>query len=55
MPVRADYTNSTNIYGISTQTLLRVRNMLGLTSVKLEGGADTPIQVQVVYSRIARK
>ena len=55
VPVRADYTNSTNIYGISTQTLLRVRNMLGLTSVKLEGGADTPIQVQVVYSRIARK
>ncbi|MGN1244455.1 MAG: DUF4270 family protein, partial [Alloprevotella sp.] len=55
VPVRADYTNSTNIYGISTQTLLRVRNMLGLTSVKLEGGADTPIQVQVVYSRIVRK
>lgn len=54
IPVHADYTTSTNSYGSTTKTLQRVRNEMGLSSVKLEGGANSSLQMTVVYSRFKK-
>ena len=54
IPVQADYTTTTNIYGVSTKTLQRVRNLMGMTSVKIEGGAKAAPQMSVVYSRFKK-
>ena len=54
IPVQADYTTTTNIYGVSTKTLQRVRNLMGMTSVKIEGGANAAPQMSVVYSRFKK-
>ena len=51
IPVQADYTTTTNIYGSTTKTLQRVRNLMGMTSVKIEGGPNAAPQMNVVYSR----
>lgn len=51
LPVRAEYTTTTSYYGSSTKTLVSVHNDYNLHSVKLEGGAGTPIQLNVIYSR----
>lgn len=50
IPVDVVYTESTSIYG--TQKVLQsVHPSLGLTTVQLEGGVGSPLQMQVVYSR----
>lgn len=54
IPVSVEYRTTTNYYGTSTKTLIRVQNDLGLSSARLEGGKDTPIEVNVIYSRYSR-
>lgn len=54
VPVKADYTSSSGSTGSSSQTLTRIQNDLGLTSAKLEGGKDTPLEVTVIYGRFSR-
>lgn len=51
IPVQADYTTTTNAYGNTTKTLQRVRNLMGMTSVKIEGGPNAAPQMSIVYSR----
>lgn len=51
IPVNAEYTTSTGIYGTTTKTLLRVRNEMGLSSAKIEGGRSGSLELSVVYSR----
>lgn len=51
MPVNAEYTSSSSIYGQTTSTLRSVRPELGLTSTKLEGGAGQPLTLEVLYGR----
>lgn len=51
IPVNAEYTTTTNIYGTTTKTLLRVRNEMGLSSAKIEGGTSGSLEMSVVYSR----
>lgn len=51
IPVNAEYVSSTSIYGTTTQVLQRVRNQMGLSSVRLEGGTGESLQMSVVYSR----
>lgn len=51
VPVAAEYYTTTNSYGISTKTLLRLRNELGLSSVKLVGGPNGNLVMDVTYSR----
>lgn len=54
LPVTAQYTTTTNIYGSTTKTLVSVQNDFNLHSVKLEGG-DNSIQLNVIYSRFNDK
>jgi len=51
VPVAAEYSTTTNSYGITTKKLLRLRNELGLSSVKLAGGPNGDICIDVTYSR----
>lgn len=51
VPVKTDYSTTTTNSGISTKTLLRVRNDLGLSSVRIIGGQGNAITMNVVYSR----
>lgn len=49
VPVDVVYTKS------STSTVLQsVSTLLGLSTVQLEGGKDSPLQLQVVYSRFSK-
>lgn len=55
IPVNAEYTTKTNSYtGTSTKTLLSIKHNLGLSSTRIEGGKDTPIDITVIYSRYNR-
>lgn len=51
VPVKTDYSTTTTNSGISSKTLLRVHNDLGLSSVRLKGGPGKNITMNVVYSR----
>ncbi len=51
LPVRADYSTTTNYYGATTSTLLSVNHELGITSARLEGGNSDALKLSVVYSR----
>lgn len=51
IPVRAEYSTTTNAYGVSVQTLLRIRNDLSLSSVKIDGGSSDNLSIDVIYSR----
>lgn len=55
IPVKAEYSTSSSIYGGSSQTLLRVRNDLSLSSVKLDGGSSGNLYIDVIYSRFNKK
>lgn len=50
VPIEPVFTTSV-VNGISQKTLRAVKQQLGLTSAKLEGGKDTPITLEVVFSR----
>lgn len=51
VPVRAEYNATTNAYGQTTQSLLRVRSDLSLSSCRLEGGDFSGLELSVIYSR----
>lgn len=55
IPVKADYSNTTNAYGQTVSTLLRIRHDMGMSSVKLAGGTSDHLNLEVVYSRFARQ
>ena len=54
IPVKAEYTTSTDIYGYVTKKLLQVRHSMGLNSVKLEGGTSQTLKMTVIYSRFKK-
>lgn len=54
IPVAAEYTTTTNSYGYTTKTLLNIKNLLGMYSVKLMGGNSGKISLNVIYSRFAK-
>ncbi len=53
VPVKPEYSTTTNSYGMTVKQLMRVRNDLGLSSAKLEGGTEN-LELNVVYSRFAK-
>lgn len=55
VPIEPTYTQSTSTYGTTTNVLQSVKSQLGLKSVRLEGGKDTPLELQVIYSRYSRR
>ena len=54
IPVATEYSLTQNqSTGETIKTLLRVRNELGLTSVKLNGGNNNSVKMSVVYSHFS--
>lgn len=53
VPVAAEYSTSTNSYGVSSKTLVNLKNELGMKSVRLKGGNGGNISLSVIYSRFA--
>ena len=51
LPVDAIYTKTTSSTGETVYTLREVKTQLGLSSVQLEGGKNSPISMQVTYAR----
>lgn len=51
IPVKAEYTLVTDIYGMATKKLMQVRHEMGLNSAQLEGGKSNSLKMEVVYSR----
>lgn len=51
IPVKADYYTSTSIWGQTSQTLMRVRHDMSLSSVRLEGGTSDDLEINIIYSR----
>ncbi len=54
IPVATEYSTTTDAYGYSTQTLLKVRHDLTLSSARLEGGNTDDLKISVVYSRFGK-
>ncbi len=50
LPVSAEYSTQTSIYGTTSKTLQSVRHQFGLSSVRIEGG-KSPLTLSVIYSR----
>lgn len=50
VPVTPEYTTTTSYYGTVQKTLVRLRNNLDLTSVKIEGGSKYAPSISVIYS-----
>ena len=55
LPVDAEYATITSTTGTSSKQLMRIRHNLGLTSARLEGGKDNPVEVSVIYGTYNRK
>lgn len=55
IPVAVKYSTTTNYYGQSVKTLQSVTHQLGLSSARLKGGKDNPLQIEVMYSRYNRR
>ena len=54
IPVATEFSLTKNqSTGETIKTLLRVRNELGLTSVKLNGGNNNSVKMSVVYSHFS--
>lgn len=53
IPVKTEYSTSVNVYGLTTKTLLSVKNDFSLSSVKLEGGS-AGIDISVIYSKFSK-
>lgn len=51
IPVNAHYSTSTNIYGGTTKVLLSIKNALSMNSVRLKGGANSDLSIDVVYTK----
>ncbi len=55
VPVTTEYSVTTNSYGQSVRTLLKVRNDLSLSSARLEGGNSEDLRITVVYSKFGKE
>lgn len=53
VPVTAEYATITTTLG-SSKKLMRIQNNLGLSSTRIEGGKDNPIEMSVIYGRLSR-
>ena len=51
VPVATTSKTSYDSYGYSTTVISDVHNQLGLSSTKLVGGANSPIEVKVIYAK----
>ena len=51
VPIAAATSASTDYYGNTSSTISAIYNNMGLSSTKLVGGADKPIEVQVIYAK----
>ena len=51
VPISLITQSSTNYYGVETKTVTGLQHQLGLTSTKLVGGANSPIEVKVIYGK----
>lgn len=51
VPVATTTKTSYDSYGYSTTTISDIHNQLGLSSTKLVGGANSPIEVKVIYAK----
>ena len=51
IPVNAHYSTSTNIYGGTTKVLLSIKNALSMNSVRLKGGTNSDLSIDVVYTK----
>ncbi len=56
VPIKAEYSaNSTDYYGYTTSSsLISVKNLLGMNSVRLRGGNGGKVEIQIVYSRFSQ-
>lgn len=50
LPVHPEYSTTSNGYGSTTQTLMRIHNEFGMYSTRIQGGQDA-IDLSVIYSR----
>lgn len=55
IPVDVTTTTSSSYYGTTSETIQSVRHNLGLSSARLEGGQNVPLQIEIVYSRLNRQ
>ena len=51
VPVGTTLKYSTDYYGNKTSTISGVHNHMGLSSTKLVGGTNSPIEVKVIYAK----
>jgi len=51
VPISTTVKYSSDYYGNTTSTVSAVGNQMGLSSTKLIGGANTPIEVKVIYAK----
>jgi hypothetical protein len=51
VPVATTSKTSYDSYGYSTSTITGIHNQMGLSSTKLVGGPNTPIEVKVIYAQ----
>ena len=51
VPVSTTVKYSSDYYGNTTSTVSAVGNQLGLSSTKLVGGPNSPIEVKVIYAK----
>lgn len=51
VPISTTLKYSSDYYGNTTSTVSAIGNQLGLSSTKLVGGADNPIEVKVIYAK----
>ena len=51
IPVKCSYVSSTDVYGRDVKTTSSVKHDLDMNSIRLIGGPNAPIDMQVIYSR----
>ena len=51
VPISTTIKYSSNSYGTTTSTVSSVQHNMGLSSTKLVGGANNPIEVKVIYAK----
>lgn len=54
IPVKADYSVTNDIFGRPQKTLMQIRNAMGLSSAKIEGGRSDNLKMTVIYSRFKK-
>ena len=51
VPISTTLKYTTNSYGTTTSTVSSVQHNMGLSSTKLVGGANNPIEIKVIYAK----